>query len=298
MKACSWQHAQQLPGGVLVLVGPASADEAHAVLRDLAGAFSAWSAVQTDVDIIVDCGRLAPGFPAVGPLLEAGTLMVLTRSTLDQLRPAAHRVMSLRDSGVDASLLLVGDQPYGADEVATTLRTDVVGVVAWDPHAAAVLTGTQGAVRDLRRSPLVRSVRALADRLATPASRPDVGEDLDPAPANPCGGGCTGGRFVSGNGDLRGRLHRTVAEKLSEQLRTLDGSDPLSVEDEHALTRSLIATELEACRRGRLPERSDTTGRLSRIRPGRSRLRSSPRARASPALHQRPEPGQHSRQRL
>ena len=31
-----WQHAQQLSGGVLVLVGPASADEAHAVVRDLA----------------------------------------------------------------------------------------------------------------------------------------------------------------------------------------------------------------------------------------------------------------------
>ena len=31
-----WSHAQQLPGGVPMLVGPASADEAHAVLRDVA----------------------------------------------------------------------------------------------------------------------------------------------------------------------------------------------------------------------------------------------------------------------
>ena len=131
-----WQHAQQLSGGVLVLVGPASADEAHAVVRDLAGALAAWSAAQTEVDVIVDCGRLAPGLPVMGPILGAGALMVLTRPSLDQLRPAAHRVMALRDSGVDATLLLVGDQPYGAHEVATTLHTDVVGVVAWDPHAA------------------------------------------------------------------------------------------------------------------------------------------------------------------
>ncbi len=163
-----WRHAQQLPGGIRVLVGPASADEAYAVLRDLAGAFAAWSAAHTEVDVIVDCGRLALGFPAVGPLLEVGGLMVLTRSTLDQLRPSAHRVMSLRDSGVDASLLLVGDQTYGAHEVTVTLGVPVAGVVAWDPRAAAVLTGTQGAVRDLRRSPLVRSVGTLADRLAMP----------------------------------------------------------------------------------------------------------------------------------
>ena len=177
-----WQHAQQLPGGVRVLVGPASADEAHAVLRDLAGALAAWSATHTAVDVIVDCGRLAPGFSAVGPLLGAGAFMVLTRSTLDQLRPAAHRVGSLRHSGVDASLLLIGEQPYGAHEVTVTLGVQVAGVIAWDPRAAAVLTGTHGAVRDLRHSPLVRSVGSLADSLAIPPSEADVGEDLDPAP--------------------------------------------------------------------------------------------------------------------
>lgn len=82
-----WRHAQQLPGGVPVLIGPASADEAHVVLRDLAGAVAAWSAAQTDVDVVVDCGRLMPGTPAIGPLLAAGAVMVLTRPTLDQLRP-------------------------------------------------------------------------------------------------------------------------------------------------------------------------------------------------------------------
>ena len=63
---------------------------------------------------------------------------------------------------------------------------------------------------------------------------------------------------MSGNVDLQGRLHRTVAEKLSEHLRTLDGDDPLSVEDEQALTRSLIAAELarlaeDAYRNGQTP---------------------------------------------
>ena len=47
---------------------------------------------------------------------------------------------------------------------------------------------------------------------------------------------------MNGQPDLVGRLHRAVAENLAERLRAVD--DPLSVEDEQALTRSLIAAEL------------------------------------------------------
>lgn len=73
-------------------------------------------------------------------------------------------------------MLLVGDHPYGPAEVAATLGVDVAGVIAWDPRTAAVLTGLHGAVRDLRRSPLVRSAATLAAELApTPEPMPDVG---------------------------------------------------------------------------------------------------------------------------
>ena len=73
-------------------------------------------------------------------------------------------------------MLLVGTDPYGPDEVAATLGVDVAGVIAWDPRTAAVLTGLHGAVRDLRRSRLVRSAATLAAEL-TPA--PDPQPDLD-----------------------------------------------------------------------------------------------------------------------
>ena len=68
-------------------------------------------------------------------------------------------------------LLLVGDRPYGADEVAATMQVVVAGVVAWDPRTAEVLTGAQGVIRDLRRSPLVRSAATLAERLAADLDR-------------------------------------------------------------------------------------------------------------------------------
>lgn len=178
-----WRHAQHLPGGVPVLVGPATPDEAHAVLRDLAGALTTWATEQTEIDVIIDCGRIPPGLSTVDTIGETGVVLVLTRPTLDQLRPAAHRLGALNASGIDAGLLLVGDEPYGPAEVAAAMKANVAGVVAWDPRTAAVLTGSHGAVRDLRRSPLVRSVATLAERLAptlSPEPDPETTAQLTP----------------------------------------------------------------------------------------------------------------------
>jgi len=177
------RHTQHLPGGVPVLVGPATPDEAHAVLRDITDALTVWSTEQTEMDVIIDCGRIPPGLPTVGVIAEANVVLVLTRPTLDQLRPAAHRVDTLNTSGVDAGLLLVGDKPYGPAEVTASMKVSVTGVVAWDPRTAAVLTGSHGAVHDLRRSPLVRSVATLAGRLApTPSPEPDLETTTQVAP--------------------------------------------------------------------------------------------------------------------
>ena len=71
-----------------------------------------------------------------------------------------------------------------------------------------------------------------------------------------------------GNGHLRRRVHRAVAEKLSEHLRSIDGDGPLSIEDEHALTRSLIAAELsrlaeDAYRTGDAPLDATTESELA-----------------------------------
>jgi pilus assembly protein CpaF len=67
---------------------------------------------------------------------------------------------------------------------------------------------------------------------------------------------------------LVGRLHRVVADRLSEHLRDLDGDGALSVEDERALTRSLIAAELEdlaetAYREGGRPLEPELEGEVS-----------------------------------
>jgi Flp pilus assembly CpaF family ATPase len=73
---------------------------------------------------------------------------------------------------------------------------------------------------------------------------------------------------VNVDGDLQARLHRAVSQKLSEQLRNLDGDTPLSIEDERALTRSLISAELgrlaeDAYRNGQAPLDSETESELA-----------------------------------
>lgn len=161
-----WGHAQQLPGGVQVLVGPASPDEARAVLRDLAGILAEWSSGESGIDVIVDCGRIGPGSVGHELLTRADVTLVATRPKLDQLRVVAHQLASLRMSAANVQLLLIGDRPYGTREVASTFHAEVAGMIAWDPRTAAILEGGAGSAGDLRRSPLVRSAATLAAQLA------------------------------------------------------------------------------------------------------------------------------------
>ena len=75
------------------------------MLRDVAGPLTGWCATQNNLDIIVDCGRTAPASPTLEFLAKADAVMVLVRPSIDQLRPAAHRVAALVTAGVAASML-------------------------------------------------------------------------------------------------------------------------------------------------------------------------------------------------
>jgi len=173
-----WRHAQQAADGVAVIVAPPSPEHARSALRDLAGPFAAWCGAQDAVDVVADCGRLTSDPESVPILRHAGRVLMVVRPTVDQLRPAALRLEGLDRLGVEASLLLVGDTPYGPEEVAESLGVPVTGSVAWDPAAAVTLGGGRG--RDVRRSPLVRSAASLIDRLAmTRPAGPDSGESAE-----------------------------------------------------------------------------------------------------------------------
>lgn len=162
-----WSSAQSLPGGLPVVAAPESGEITVGILDDVARPLARWLRGLEDVDVFVDCGRSTPGSPTTALMAAADTVLVVARPAADQLYPTAHRVHALAtQAGPGAvGVVLVGDGPHGAGEVATQLKVDVLGVVADDPRTAGAFAGG-AAGRASRRAPLVRSVNVLAESLA------------------------------------------------------------------------------------------------------------------------------------
>lgn len=157
------EHVQQAPGGLPVLVGPESAQ--HAMwLWSRAGDHLAAALRQYDGVAIVDAGRLRED-PRTS-LRTGGTLSaIVLRPRADELAIAAARLSSL-DESERPPLILVGDRPYPAAEVASELGCEVLGVIADDERAVDALW-LGGSPRQLLRSTFARSIRSLADTVAS-----------------------------------------------------------------------------------------------------------------------------------
>ncbi len=167
------EHAQALPGGLGVLVGPPGAEQAAAALGMLAPAVVAGLEGLDGVDVVADLGRLDPGSPALGLARAASLLVLVVRPRLDELQHLVHRVAALRGERRALGLVVVGTGPYPAEEIAAALGVEVLGTLPADPRAASLLGGGTASVGALRRTPLVRAARSLAEavvgRLAGPA---------------------------------------------------------------------------------------------------------------------------------
>ena len=169
-----WAHTQRLLGGLEVLAGLGSPEQAAALGRFWAQLPAAFA--HLDADVLVDGGRLVPGSP-VEPLLRAAALVVLlARPTVEGAFHLANRLAALERSGVQAGVVLVGSRPFAPGIVQDALAREglgaaVLGVLAEDRRAAALLAGQPGRERGLARSLLVRSARELAGLLAARLSQ-------------------------------------------------------------------------------------------------------------------------------
>lgn len=157
-----WASSQELPGGARVLVAPPTSEQVDSVLRDTAEGLARWAGAASDTDMVVDCGRLPSSPPSIELLRAASMVWLVTRPSVDMLRPAAARAAALSKLGVNAELILVGGRPYGPSDVQAEFGVAVLGVVAEDSAAAAALAG-RGSARGFRRSLLVRSVATLVE---------------------------------------------------------------------------------------------------------------------------------------
>ncbi|HWF15825.1 MAG TPA: hypothetical protein VG244_06555 [Acidimicrobiales bacterium] len=158
-----FEHAQFLPGEVPVVCGPPAAPRARSVLSMLSGLFDRLG--DLDAEVFCDCGRLeATG--GVERFRRGGLAVLAARPRLSDLNAVAA---FLEEGAVPLErplLVLVGEGPYAAREVAEVLGIEVAGHVPWDPEAAASLGAAPVSSRQLTRSPLVRALRSLATDLA------------------------------------------------------------------------------------------------------------------------------------
>ncbi|MER6196073.1 hypothetical protein ABT234_01660 [Streptomyces sp. NPDC001586] len=126
---------------------------------------------QTGHDVIIDAGRIlteseirlsTTRYPT--PLLHhADTVLMVVRTTQASIAAAAPTVRVLREelahhgTGADAlGLLLIEEGSFNSSQVQQHLQVPVVGMLAWDPDSADVLT--HGAYKRMPRT-LLRSAR-------------------------------------------------------------------------------------------------------------------------------------------
>lgn len=169
------EHIQSASASVDVLVGNPDGEQATRELQ-LAADRVARVVREIEGDVLIDLGRLRPDGPTWAFVSAADRTLIVARPRLDELQHARTAVRALRRAGADHALILVGDHPYGATEVARALEVEVAGVVADDPRAAEALRGAGSRPAHLARSKLVRSAAALGTSLLTtrPPSSPSA----------------------------------------------------------------------------------------------------------------------------
>lgn len=137
------------------------------------------------LDVIADCGRLSDT-DSPWPLLQAADIVALAvRPTVAGVRLAARWLAKLRDrigentrDGGRFRLLVIGDGPYPAAEIAEVLDVALLSALPDDRQAAGQLAAGGG--RGLARRPLWRTLVKLADQLADhPAPPTDQPEHPD-----------------------------------------------------------------------------------------------------------------------
>lgn len=170
-------HLQIVDGGLEVLVGLASGDQAGG-MTGLWGPVAALLDRVPEMDVVADCGRLYSQAPTAEVLRSARGVLLVTRPTVDGVVHLRNRLASLAAAlhsgapdGIPLHVAVVSAprDEQSVLEVAQVLRASrlpvgVVERIAYDPAGAGMLTGEW--LGKLDRSLLIRSARQLATRLA------------------------------------------------------------------------------------------------------------------------------------
>lgn len=174
------QHAQELSGGVRVLVEPVSRTEARSAMEIVADSLPGLAEAE-GVDLIVDCGRLVTGdhvsptpesvtrttiSPVARLLMHADLVLVVTVGELADLSHLQTTLPMLQTRHASLSILVRSPQVWTNEEIEHELAVEVLGGLPLDAVSADVLAGRQHS-RRASRLPLFRAATAIADRMVS-----------------------------------------------------------------------------------------------------------------------------------
>jgi hypothetical protein len=148
-----WQHAQELAGGLHVVVAPVGSGQASVCLATLAGTGVLAPFTRGPAVAVADCGRLDAASPAMAVAAQAAVTLLVVRPRVSELSHLAPRISGLIDAGLRLGVLLApaarrppAEAVYGASEIATTLHIPVHASLPDDARTVAGLITGRGAL--------------------------------------------------------------------------------------------------------------------------------------------------------
>jgi hypothetical protein len=178
-----WEHCHEFACQVAVVAGPATAEQsrtAMAIVKDLLLQLS-----DPDALVVIDCGRLDPGSPALEVWAGTDWRLLAVRCQLADLHSTAAWLQAL-SVWPPAGLVVIGDGAYPDSEIAAALGVDVAARLPWDSGGTNALVTNSASGRAWRLSPLARAAHSLGERLSAEAVKTTADRDaLEPAPPEP-----------------------------------------------------------------------------------------------------------------
>ena len=115
--------------------------------------------------VVVDVGRLGWDSPAMPLACAADVLLLVSRTgmdAIDAVQVRRNRLLAVPGMGASVRLVLAGQPPYPAQEIAETAGLPLAGVLPDDRRGAAVLAGRTSPGWGWTRLELLRAARSLA----------------------------------------------------------------------------------------------------------------------------------------
>ncbi|UQA93752.1 hypothetical protein [Streptomyces halobius] len=182
-----WDHVQPMSGGLDVLVGLGTSEQAaglSGLWGTLGRAFAGLGeSPRGAADVIADCGRIGAESPTPELLADASVVLLVSSTEPEQIARVRDRAAALsaklhggHHGGAHLGMPLIGvlliAEPSGAARIAGQVNSmllqaqvgaQVVGTIARDPAGAAQLAGRKGGRLD--KTLLIRSSRKVVQDL-------------------------------------------------------------------------------------------------------------------------------------